>query len=124
MGKTRNAAVDFDAIKTAALALPEIKESTSFGTPAFKLHGKLMLRLREDNETIVLKISWEDRERLMMIAPQTFFMTAHYQGYPVVLVRFGLLDPAQLPALLEHAWREVAPKALLKKYVEGRNLES
>ena len=121
IGKTRSAGLDFDSIKAVALALPEVEESTSYATPAFKVRGKLMLRLREDSETIVLKISWEDSERLLLIAPATFFMTEHYRGYRVVLVRLALLNPGQLPALLEHAWRDVAQKALLKKYVEGKN---
>ncbi len=124
MRTTHRSDVGFDVIRAVALALPEVEESLSYGMPAFKVRGKLMVRLREDSETVVLKISWEDRERLMMIAPETFFMTEHYHGYPVVLVRFALLKPAELPALMERAWREVAPKSLLKKYLPGTRFEN
>ncbi len=59
-----------------------------------------------------------------MIARETFFVTDHYPGHPVVLMRFGLRDLAQLPALLEQAWREAAPKLLLKKHTTGFDIQS
>jgi hypothetical protein len=38
-----------DAVAIAT-ALPDTEESTSYGTPAVKVHGKLMARLRGDPE--------------------------------------------------------------------------
>jgi hypothetical protein len=107
--------VSFADVAKAALALPEVAESTSYGTPAVKVRGKLMLRLREDNETLVVKSSWENRERLMTLEPDVYFLTDHYRAYPWVLARLPRLTVRALPALVESAWREAAPKALLKK---------
>jgi hypothetical protein len=115
MARRKPAGVTFDKVKAVALALPEVAESTSYGTPALKVRGKLMLRLREDHETLVIRSSWENRERLMTLEPEVYFLTDHYRAYPWVLARLSSLAPEALPALFESAWREAAPKSLLKK---------
>ncbi len=119
MASRRAKGVTFADVITVALALPDVAESTSYGTPALKVRGKLMLRLREDDETLVVRSSWENRERLMTIAPDTYFLTDHYRPYPWVLARLPRLAPDVLPSLVESAWRQAAPKALLKKLDRG-----
>ena len=39
--------VTFETVRQLALALPEVEESTSYGTPAFKVQKKMFVRLRE-----------------------------------------------------------------------------
>src|ERR1700722_13141145 len=119
MVKRKNPGVTYDQVKAVALALPEVAESTSYGTPALKVRGKLMLRLREDHETLVIRTSWENRERLMTIEPEVYFLTDHYRAYPWVLARLSSLALEVLPALIEGAWREAAPKTLLKLHDRG-----
>jgi hypothetical protein len=46
-------------------------------------------------------------------APQRFFITAHYEGYPAVLVRLGAVDLDELTELVTESWRLSAPKRLL-----------
>jgi len=38
------------------MALPEVELSTSYGTPALKVRGKLIARLKEDGESIVVPV--------------------------------------------------------------------
>lgn len=38
-------------------------------------------------ETLVLRAGLEERERLMEDAPETYYLTAYYRSYPLVLVR-------------------------------------
>jgi hypothetical protein len=104
--------VPFETVRQLALALPEAEEGTSYGTPAFKIRGKLFARLWEDGETLVLKISFDAREILMKADPETFYITDHYRGYPTVLVRLPRIEPDQLREVLEEAWRFNAPKRL------------
>jgi hypothetical protein len=33
--------IDFDTVRNLGLALPGVEESTMYGLPAFKIHGKL-----------------------------------------------------------------------------------
>jgi hypothetical protein len=103
------AGVTFDAARALALALPGVVEGTSYGTAAFKAGGKLLARLREDGETLVVRVDPEARDLLMRSEPETFFITDHYAGHPWVLVRLPRVERAALEALLEEGWRLVAP---------------
>ena len=102
-----------------ALAFPGVEESTSYGTPAVKVRGKLMGRLRTDPDALVLRVSdMGEREALLQGEPGAFF-TPHYDGYPMVLVRLDAVDPAQLAELVEDAWRAQAPRRLVAAFDAG-----
>ena len=94
--------------------LPEVEESTSYGTPALKVRGKLLVRLKEDGKTLVLRATFEERERLLAAAPYVFYLTDHYLNYPAVLVRLPLIEREFMRELLAEAWRSVAPQKLVK----------
>ncbi len=98
-----------DTVRALSLALAGVEEGTSYGTPAWKARGKLMARMREDGETLVVRVDPEARELLMRSEPQTFFVTDHYVGHPWVLVSLPRVNEAALAAVLEEAWRLVAP---------------
>jgi len=101
-----------DTVREIALALPSVEEGTSYGTPGWKAKGKLMARLKEDGETLVVRIEPEARDLLMRSEPETFFVTDHYVGHPWVLVSLPRVERAALATLLEEAWRLVAPAKL------------
>jgi len=92
------------------LALPEVEESTSYGTPSLKVRGKLLLRLREDGETLAMRIDPDDRDFLLATNPDTFFTTDHYRGWPAILVRLSRVRGAHLRELMEDSWRHMASK--------------
>jgi hypothetical protein len=105
--------VTFETVRLAAAPLPGVEESTSYGTPALNVRGKLFARLHQSGECFVLRTRMQDRAALMRSDPSIFYITDHYQDYPWILVRFLTADPNQLPAMLERAWRLVAPKSLI-----------
>lgn len=73
------------AIRRAASTLPGIEEGTSYGTPAWRHRGRMLARLHQDGDSIVLKVGDETRDHLLEADPGTFFVTDHYRGYPMVL---------------------------------------
>ena len=105
--------VTFAAVRKLVLALPGVEEGTSYGTPAFKVRGKLLARLREDGETLALRVGFDLRDLLMNADPETFFITDHYRGYPYVLVRLPRIARTRLRDVLDEAWKHSAPKTLL-----------
>ena len=110
--------LSFDDVRRMGLALPGVEEGTSYGTPALRVGKKFLARLKEDGETLVLKIGFDEREMLMEAEPASFFITDHYRGYPSVLVRLANVHPPTLARLLEQAWQEAAPKRQLQKRAE------
>lgn len=106
----------WNAVCRLARSFPGIEESTSYGTPALKVRGKLLVRLREDGETLVVITTFVDRDLLLRHEPKTFFLEEHYRNYPAVLTSLGRVEPDQLRDLIEAAWRRVAPKRLVHNF--------
>ena len=105
----------FETVREIALALPEVEESTSWGTPAFKVRRKMICRLREEGDVLVVRIDIADKEYLISSQPDVFFTLPHYDGYPAVLVRLPAIERDELRRLLTAAWRYVAPPKLVAR---------
>lgn len=114
--KTEARGVTFGALCKMALTLPGVEEGVSYGTPALKVERKFLARLKEDGETIALRIPIEVREILVHADSEVFYITDHYRNYPAVLVRLPKVRPGQLRDLLEQAWREQAPQRLVAAF--------
>jgi len=97
--------VNFEQVRKLAMGLPGVEEGTSYGTAAFKVGGKLIARLKEDGETLVLATTFEEREGLMAEEGETYFLTDHYLNYPWVLVRLKRVKAEVLRELVERAYR-------------------
>jgi hypothetical protein len=97
--------VTFEQVRKIALSLPSVEESTSYGTPAFKVSGKLLARLREDGDSLVVGTTFEEREEMLAADPETFYITDHYLKYPWILVRLSRVSPDALRDLLSRALR-------------------
>jgi hypothetical protein len=100
---------DYETVRRIGLAFPHVEEGTSYGTPALKVKGKLFVRLREEPDTLVLKMPFEQREELMAEDPETYFITNHYRDYPWVLVRLSRVSVDALRDLLQTAYRAALP---------------
>ena len=102
----------FAVARRLALALPGVVEGTSYGTPAFRVAGKYFFRLREDGESLAIKIDFDTRDALLQANPKAFFITDHYVGWPAMCVRLATVKLPELKALLAHCWLFLAPKKL------------
>ncbi|WP_375462025.1 MmcQ/YjbR family DNA-binding protein [uncultured Enterovirga sp.] len=104
----------WDDVVALARTLPEVEVSTSYGTPALKVRGKLLTRLRPEDDSLVLPdVPLEEREMLIAADPVVFHVTPHYDGYAIVLARLSALKAATLTPFLERRWRAVGPKQLV-----------
>jgi hypothetical protein len=104
----------FDDVCRLALALPGSAKSTSYGTAALKVDGKLFARLKEDGDTLVLKMDIVSRDLVLKAQPKIFYLTDHYRDWPYVLVRLAEVRESQMRELLEDAWRLAAPPKRLR----------
>ncbi|HEX5958675.1 MAG TPA: MmcQ/YjbR family DNA-binding protein [Hyphomicrobiaceae bacterium] len=110
--KTRSSNDTFARVRTAAAHLPEVEESTWYGTPALKVGGKGFARLK-DAETLVVLCALDEKEMLLAADPEVYFETDHYKGWGAILVRLKTISAAQLRRRLKQAWRLRAPKRLV-----------
>lgn len=72
--------------------------------------------MREDGDSLVLKIDPGRRNLLMREDPKTFYITHHYGGYPLVQVRLSSVHVKDLRQLIKESWRRSAPKRRLEEF--------
>ena len=107
----------FDDVRHLALAWPEVEDGTSYGTPALKVRKKLLARLREDDDSLVMfGVPHDEREMLCESQPRVFYFTDHYRDYPTVLIRLSKTKRATVEPFLRRRWRALASKAAVKKF--------
>ncbi|MDB5539187.1 MAG: hypothetical protein JWQ89_914 [Devosia sp.] len=102
----------------AELKLPEVIQSTSYGAPSIKVRGKNFASVRGPDE-MVLHCPLEQKELLMEMAPEIYWQTDHFKGWPGLLVRLGVIGDEELALRLEDAWRFRAPKRLADAYAQS-----
>lgn len=112
----KRGAITFATVCDLARALPGVEETTAYRTPALKVKGKFLARLKEDGETLVLRMDFFGRDFHMRQMPETFYITDHYRDYPAVLIRLTKIDRALLAQVVEDGWRLVAPKRLVQAF--------
>ena len=113
--------VTFAEVRELALALPKATEGTSYGSPAFKVRGKLFARLRKEGDVLVVKADSDLRDALMQMAPDIYFITPHYEKWPFVLVRLPNMEREELRERLVESWQMSAPKRLLATFEAETN---
>ena len=107
----------FDEVRKIALAWPEVEDGTSYGTPALKVRKKLLVRLKEDGDSLVMPgVPPDERDMLVESQPKVFYFTDHYKDYPMVLIRLSKTKRATVEPLLRRQWRTLASKAAVKAF--------
>ena len=98
--------------------LPEAVEHPSHGgEPAFRVRTKNFVYCRDDDQTLAVYVASEEAKlELVAVKPDIYFTTAHYDGWPVVLVRLVVIGRSELAELLTEAWRLRAPTRLRKSF--------
>ena len=90
-------AINFATVRKIGLALPGVEESTAYGAPALKVHGKLLACVPTNRSaepgSLVVRIGFDDRAELLAAAPDVYYVTDHYLNYSAVLVRLSRVTP-------------------------------
>jgi hypothetical protein len=122
----------WDDVQRLALALPEVTEKDGH---EWRVRGKLLvwerpLRRRDLEELgesapqgpiLGARVPDEGAKRALVAdAPDVYFTTSHFDGYPAVLVQLDHIEADELDELIVEAWVAQAPKRLAKKYLTER----
>lgn len=99
-------AATWDEILRFGLTLPDTAESTSYGTPAVKVLGRMFLRLCPKDDSVVVLCSMWEKEALLASADPAIFTTPHYDGHGSILLRLSeaTMD-SEVEELITEAWR-------------------
>jgi hypothetical protein len=126
---------DWDDVDRLALALPEAEAGTSYGNRAWSVKGKAFAWERPLRKTDLKALGdaapegpilgarvehLVAKEALLADAPEVYFTTPHFDGYPAVLVRLGAISVPELEELLAEGWLARAPKRLARAFLADR----
>lgn len=114
MVKREAKGVTIARLKQIAATIPDLDASTSYGTLAFKTKKKLVARVREDGDTLVIAMDFVNRDLLMKAQPRIFHLKEHYLDFPYVLIHLDQITPASLKEHLVDA-RARVQRALADK---------
>lgn len=111
-------------VRRIALSLPEVVQDGE----GYRVKGKLIVWTYMERvapkqpripkpEVLAIRVNGEGEKQLLLHSdPDKFFTTAHYNGYPAILVRLASIENDELTELMTDAWRIQAPKGLVKKF--------
>ncbi len=127
------ALITFDTVRQVALTLPDVIESTMYGSPSLKVRGNLLACVPANKSAepncAVFQIDRDLRAALIKAKPEIYYITDHYADHPTVLARLSRMGPKELRDILGLAWsfasskkpvRGAAANAKHKRGVSGK----
>jgi len=107
-------AFTWDDIRELGLQLPHVEDGIAWGTPVLRLNGNIFaaLPIHKSAEPGSLSVHCDAAVRDAMIEeqPDVYYTAAHYENYPVVLVRLSRITRDVLDDLARMGHRYVAGK--------------
>jgi len=117
--------VTIDDLRKIALGLPDVEATTTHGSLAFKLRGKLFawmpVKKSVEPGTLAIRIDFDRRADLIAEAPEVYYLIDHYRDYPAVLIRLSRIDADALRDLLRGAWQFVSSTTKAKRTIRKKN---
>ena len=106
--------INFETVRNIGLTFPGVVESTAYGSPVLKVHGKILAGIAVNRSaepgSLMLCVDFDDRAELLAADPDVYYVTDHYVGN-AVLVRLSRVNPDVLRDLLGMAYRFLARNA-------------
>jgi hypothetical protein len=125
----------WDNVREIALAMPETAERESRGVSQWRVKDKLFvwerpLRAKEveelgddapDGPILGARVEHVGaKEALLADAPDLYFTTSHFNGYPAILVRLDRVGIEELQEIVTEAWLARAPRPLVEAYLDTK----
>src|SRR5260370_42370063 len=106
--------ISFETVRKIGLTLPGVEESTAYGAPALKVHGKLLACVPSHRSaepgSLVVRVDFDDRAELLAADPDVYYVTDHYLNYTSLPVRLSRVTPDVLRDLLGMAHKFVTAR--------------
>jgi hypothetical protein len=109
----------FERARSVSQHLPGLEVANYHHFQALKVNGKLVANICREPGALAVHCPLELKQQLLEAAPDVFYDTAHFAGWPSILVRMDAVDDETLRSRIEAAWQMRAPKALVKQWTKG-----
>jgi hypothetical protein len=95
----------WEDVRRIAAELPEADESTVYRKAALKVRGKSFAWMSpHEKEALVTRIDPDELPFLLAAKPELYFMTPHYEGHAMVLIRLEAAGDDELRERLTDSW--------------------
>lgn len=95
--------MDIDDVSRIAIALDGVRQSSVKGQLKWSLGGRLVAR-QLDDQSIVIRTRFAERERLLMAHPATFFVPPRFDAHMMVVAKLSDADQAAVASAIGAAW--------------------
>jgi len=96
-----------DNVREIGATLPDVAVSAGKLGVALKTKGEILacqaIHRSAEPGSLMVRVGTQRRDALVAEDPEVFYLTSHYEPYPVVLVRLSRIDRAWLGGLLTEA---------------------
>jgi hypothetical protein len=110
--------VDFKAVEAIGRTLPDVEITTTWGSPALKVHGRMFVCIASNKSaepnTLVVMMDFPDRDGLIEDDPDVYYLKDHYVGYPCILARLSRIRKDALRDLVVGAHRFMSARGRKK----------
>ena len=109
--------ITLDDMRGYAMVLPEVEEKSHFRLPGFRVADKLLGHLEKGDTHAIVCVSQEEAKAASAEKPDVY-QEVWRDGRIFVGLRVDLrkVTKKRMQELIEHAWRNRAPKRLVKEY--------
>ena len=111
-------------IRALALSLPEAVEQPHFDRPSFRVRGKIFATLpgpkfEGDQRVFLLRIPLPLKEALTVSDADSMVSPGNWERQGIMHIAIARMDWDKLGGLVRLAWRQAAPKMMLKALGPG-----
>jgi len=101
----------WDRVVAFALTLPDTSMESFYGALCPKVNNKAFVSAGREPDRFHVPSPHHEKAVLLNTDPATFWQTAHYEGWPGLLVRYDAADPDRVRTVITRAWWDKASKA-------------
>ena len=117
--------VSIERAHKLAMSLSEVEERDHFGSPSFRVKGKIFAQLSSHGgkaERALVKLTLADQAALLLSAPDVFSCVPQWGKHGWTYIELAAVEESALRDLFLQSWRLVAPKNLVNASSgEGEN---
>ncbi len=95
--------MNLEDVGTLASTLDGVRGRVVEGRAEWRYHGRLVAR-QLDAEHLVIRCSFDDRDVLLRMSPETFSVPRRYEKHMMVVADLGRGDSGAIEDAIEFAW--------------------
>ncbi len=108
------AGLTFNDVRKIGATLDGVDVGTAHSSPCLRVNKTMIaciaINKEAEPDSLMVRVPFDQRDALIAEEPGTYYLKAHYEPYPCVLVRLSKVHRDALRDLLHGAWQRATVK--------------